>query len=299
MPGLCVIIPAFKPTPAQLAGAIDSALVCERLARVIVIDDGSPLPISLEPRHATDQRVSLTRQSNAGPSAARNRGLDLAQKLDPDHVVFLDHDDRLVPAGVAALIALADRFSAAAGVGARIEVSPDGTRTLKPVPPEWANRTLPSPDLVFVPKQLFAAPGTLITRRGLAPNLRFDESLVVVEDREYLRRVADHGPVAISAEPVVEYSVGVGGSLSSPAHVAKRIRGHLAILERHWTPQADGPLREATIWLINFAAKAAHHARHQSTPLDPDLWHELLAAARARGWSIPLKARWRWWRSQR
>lgn len=299
MPGLCVIIPAFNPTPAQLAAAVDSALACQRLARVLIIDDGSPSPISLEPRHASDPRVSLTRQPNAGPSAARNRGLELIRALDPDYAVFLDHDDRLIPAGVAALIALADRLAAAAGVGARIEVSPGGTRTPKPVPPEWANRTLPSPDLVFVPKQLFAAPGTLITRLGLATQLRFDDSLVVVEDREYLRRVADHGPVAITPEPIVEYSVGVGGSLSSPVHVAKRIRGHLAILERHWTQDADAPLREATIWLINFAAKHAHRARNQATPLDPDLWNDLLAAARARGWPIPLKARWRWWQARR
>ncbi len=299
MPGLCVIIPAFNPKPTQLAAAIDSALACRRLARVIVIDDGSTTPVALEAQHAADPRVLLTRQPNAGPAAARNRGLDLACNLDPNHVVFLDDDDRLIPAGVAALADLADRLEAVAGVGTRIEVSPDGTRTPKPVPSEWADCTLPSPDLVFVPKQLFAAPGMLITRRGLAHQLRFDASLVVVEDREYLRRIADHGPIAVAAEPVVEYSVGVGGSLSSPAHVAKRIRGHLAILERHWTPEADAPLREATIWLINFAAKHAQHSQGDANALDAALWRNLLAATRAKGWPIPLKARWRWWRSTR
>ena len=63
----------------------------KRLGCVIVIDDGSDPPAM--PR--TDERVRLVRQANAGPSAARNAGLDHVSK---PIAVFLDADDVLLPA---------------------------------------------------------------------------------------------------------------------------------------------------------------------------------------------------------
>jgi glycosyltransferase involved in cell wall biosynthesis len=233
------------------------------------------LPISLAP----DPRLQIIRRKNAGPSAARNTGLDACP--DADSVILLDHDDRLIPAGVAAMIRLAESTNAAGAVAARIEVLDDGTRRPKPVPDEWADRILPSPELVFVPKQWFAGTGILITRRGLST--RFDESLAVVEDRDFLRELAKAGPIAVCSTPAIEYTIRAGASnLSSAKHAATRIRGHIRILEKHWSPEADAPLRDATIWLINAAAKWR---------VDPPTWAALTAAARSRGWPIPLKAR--------
>lgn len=270
-----VIIPSYSPRPGDLEAAISSALACEGVTQVIVVDDGSPAPISLAP----DPRLNLIRQKNAGPSAARNTGLNACS--DADSVILLDHDDRLIPAGVAAMIRLAQATSAAGAVAARIEVLDDGARREKPVPEEWADRTLPSPELVFVPKQWFAGTGILITRRGL--HTRFDESLAVVEDRDFLRELAKTGPIAVCSTPAVEYTIRAGASnLSSAKHAATRIRGHIRILEKHWSPESDAPLREATTWLINAAAKWR---------VDRPTWSALITAARARRWPIPLKAR--------
>src|SRR6187431_2354236 len=91
-----VIIPSYNPRPGDLEAAVSSAFACESVVRIIVVDDGSPTPISLAPV----PRLQIIRRKNAGPSAARNTGLDACP--DADSVILLDHDDRLIPAGVAA-----------------------------------------------------------------------------------------------------------------------------------------------------------------------------------------------------
>jgi glycosyltransferase involved in cell wall biosynthesis len=288
---LAIIIPTYDALPGDLDAAIASALACENARLVLVIDDGSTPPASTGIR---DPRLRLIRQPNGGPSSARNHGLaalaqaraDEAKLASIDAAIFLDHDDRLIPSGVAAMVALAEKLEAVAAVGARIEILDDGRRREKPVPGEWADRALPAPDDVFMPKQWFAGTGLLVRGRGLDRAMRFDESLAVVEDRDYVRRLSDIGPIAVCGKPVVEYRIREGASnLSSSKHAATRIRGHLRILEKHWSPPpslADTHLREATMWLINAASR---------WPVDRQTWDALTDAARARGWPVPLKAR--------
>jgi succinoglycan biosynthesis protein ExoW len=62
--------------------------------RVIVVDDGSPLPAEQEIGDLLPAYPSLriVQQPNAGPGAARNRGLELV-KPDTEIVAFIDSDD--------------------------------------------------------------------------------------------------------------------------------------------------------------------------------------------------------------
>ncbi len=96
-PHLAVVIPYYQRQPGLLRAAIASVLRPQGPFRitVLVIDDASPHPADaeIEPQLAKTGTVQLIRQPNAGPSAARNRGLD-ALPDDVDFVAFLDSDDQ-------------------------------------------------------------------------------------------------------------------------------------------------------------------------------------------------------------
>ncbi|HET9645560.1 MAG TPA: glycosyltransferase [Burkholderiaceae bacterium] len=92
-PAISVIIPAYNAS-ATLGRAIGSVLEQTRPAHeIIVVDDGSRDGTAEVARHY-GPRVQIVQQANAGPSAARNRGVEAATG---DWIAFLDADDWYYP----------------------------------------------------------------------------------------------------------------------------------------------------------------------------------------------------------
>lgn len=91
-----VVIPYFQRKPGLLGACVRSVLAQQDVppCRVVVVDDGSPLPAhqELAPFLAEHPNLTIVRQQNAGPGAARNRGIE---SVDPatELVAFLDSDD--------------------------------------------------------------------------------------------------------------------------------------------------------------------------------------------------------------
>jgi glycosyltransferase involved in cell wall biosynthesis len=92
-----IIIPCFNDWEYAIE-AVDSCLrqVDAPTIEIIVVDDGSSDGSCqhLLEYHAGDPRVSVIRQQNQGPSAARNNGL---RQASGSHIVFLDADDKIGP----------------------------------------------------------------------------------------------------------------------------------------------------------------------------------------------------------
>ena len=107
-----VVIPAFN-AEATIEGAIASACrQTERRLELIVVDDASGDRTSaiVAEAAAVDTRIRLLRQpANAGPAAARNRGIAAARG---DWIALLDADDSYLPDRLAKLLELADRIGA-------------------------------------------------------------------------------------------------------------------------------------------------------------------------------------------
>jgi glycosyltransferase involved in cell wall biosynthesis len=301
---LHIAIPTHAAPLERLSAAVRSALQCPGVSRIWVIDDGSPVPVTRVISEAasthspvgsraggagyvnpfTDDRVVIVTQSNAGPSAARNSALDRA--IGASAVLFLDDDDVLLPAGVAAMVALADRTKAAAAVASREHHRPDGV-VARPAPPQWAGGVLPSAGCVFTPISLFGTSGCLVREPVLKAGIRFDPNLWHGEDRDFLRRCGDVGPIAVSQPVALRVTIHgtKGNNLSSVARLERRIRDHLVLLARHYARSEDANWLEATNWLLNAVSK-----RPKGIPPPPNL-PELLKVYEDHGWNMPLRQR--------
>jgi len=90
-----IAMPAYN-TGKTIDAAIESVLRQTRGDfELIVVDDGSTDDtVARVERYLGDARISLVRQSNAGPSAARNTAI--AQAVG-EYVSFLDSDDLWLP----------------------------------------------------------------------------------------------------------------------------------------------------------------------------------------------------------
>ncbi|MDD7175711.1 MAG: glycosyltransferase [Clostridiales bacterium] len=93
-PTISVIVPIYK-VERFLPQCVDSILA-QTLSdiEVILVDDGSPdrCPAICDEYAARDSRVSVIHQKNAGPSEARNAGI---QRAKGEYLCFIDSDDIL------------------------------------------------------------------------------------------------------------------------------------------------------------------------------------------------------------
>lgn len=306
MPSLDAVIPAYNPAPGWLDRAVASLAPCAAfgLRRIIIVDDGSEPAIS-PPRllHTVDgvspPSIELIRRSNAGPSAARNTAFNHLRASPADWILLLDADDRVIPEGVRAMLDLAIARPSVGVLPARVHVRdlPNLDRRPEPgvrheqhraghVPPEWADKPLPAPADVFRPISLFSATGALVLKRCVDQGLRFDESLRLGEDREFFYRLALLGPILVSSRPAVIYAEHgpIGANLTSPAHFQRRVRDHVALMDRYAAcdPASRPHFDRATRWLINACSKSG---------VDRGTWTMLIEAARRHGCAVPVKSR--------
>ncbi|MFI5003732.1 MAG: glycosyltransferase family 2 protein [Solirubrobacterales bacterium] len=100
-----MIIPCFNDG-ATLLEAVRSAQGQSRIDELIVIDDGSTDPTTLDVFAALEaEGVAVVHRPNGGLGAARMSGVQASRA---DYVLALDADDRLLPGALAALAAALD-----------------------------------------------------------------------------------------------------------------------------------------------------------------------------------------------
>ena len=112
-PPIAIIIPYFQRNAGLLKACVLSILEQEGVSdfRIIVVDDESPVPAQEELADIVgggESRIEIVYQSNAGPGAARNTGLDHV----PDgtrFVAFLDSDDQWTGPFLAATLSALER----------------------------------------------------------------------------------------------------------------------------------------------------------------------------------------------
>lgn len=95
-----VVIPYFQRRAGVLAATLNSVAQQDVgvPVSVVIVDDASPIPAQQEVEQVNfppNFNVRVIRQQNAGPGAARNRGIDALTEVD--FIAFLDSDDHWEP----------------------------------------------------------------------------------------------------------------------------------------------------------------------------------------------------------
>ena len=228
-PLFSVIVPTYG-RPEYLGEAVASVLAqsVEDL-EVIVVDDGSP-----EPAVASweDARVRIVRrETNGGPAAARNTGLEAARGT---YLTFCDDDD----------LFSANRLALAVEGFARAPVAICFNRYLdagagRPAALEGDVRDTVLDDM---------APhlGRTALRRELAP--RFDERFDAAEDIEWWLRLALADGVAVTTVPRIGYLVRRHEGVRTRTGLASRIRSRELLLDVHADYFASHPRARAFAW---------------------------------------------------
>lgn len=194
-PAVSVIIPTFNRL-ALLREALDSvASQTFRDFEVIVVDDGSTEAIGEGlSSHPTTPRV--VRQSNAGPAAARNRGIAAA---NADIVAFLDSDDLWLPKKLATYFEWMHREpDVPIWYGPMQPITREGRRVpgrTKPCMGGCIAEALFHSSFVHVP--------TVVCQKSLLTDVGcFDESLPVCEDYDLWLRLSVRTRFGLIEEPL-------------------------------------------------------------------------------------------------
>jgi succinoglycan biosynthesis protein ExoO len=196
--------------PAAIASVLGQTLTDLEL---IVVDDDSPDDSAavVEAAAARDPRVRLIVQPrNAGPGAARNRGIDAARGR---YVSVFDSDDLMEPDRLARLVARAEADQAdivADNLLAFEEVAPDAGKPFLPprafAEPRWIGLA----DLIASSRMYAREPGYgyLKPLIAVAPlktaGVRYDEALRIGEDYDFLLRLLAKG-LRLRLEPACLY----------------------------------------------------------------------------------------------
>lgn len=200
-----IIIPAYNAAP-WIADAIRSVLAqSHRDWRLVVVDDGSTDTTGDIIASFCDPRISQVRQSNAGVSAARNRGINELRRQDLEFVLplasreggrrsvlFLNADDQLTPDALSLLTAALHSSPAA--------IAAVGAYTI----PHTLCRRPPSGYLLprLLVRNLFANGGHILIRsNALSATGSFRTDIAYGEDWEFWIRLALQGPFAATSGP--------------------------------------------------------------------------------------------------
>lgn len=196
-PLVSVVIPCFNGA-LYLGETVESALAqTHSRMEVIVVDDGSTDNTA---EIAQSYPVTYIYQPNRGISAARNVGI---QHSTGEYVLFLDHDDRLLPEAVATGVRILEEHpECVVAVGEHRYISADG----KAMGSSNKRTDRRDPYLVLLEHNFIETPCSALHRRsGLCSAGLFDETVQGAEDYELYLRTARQSSFIAHDATVSEY----------------------------------------------------------------------------------------------
>lgn len=173
MPIVSIIIPfynRFEWVDAAVRSVLDQTLTD---FEIILVNDGSDEDSCFE--RENDPRIRYVRQENKGPAAARNIGIELA---NGKYIAFLDSDDLFLPNKLEIQVNYMEKYPyIGLSHTSYLRINADGEHIERIDSGKFAGRVYPG-IISFCP---IATP-TVMVRREIVENLRFEESFRLGED---------------------------------------------------------------------------------------------------------------------
>jgi glycosyltransferase involved in cell wall biosynthesis len=285
-PTVSVVIPAYRAA-RTIGRAVESLLAQTRPpAEILVIDDGSPDDLAAALTSYTG-RVRLVRQANGGAASARNRGLDLASG---ELIAFIDADDYWERDKLERQLAILECHPEVGLVAGHFYLQPPGgTRYPNILPPShYLDRVLrvQGAETLAVARKIWTS--TVLVRRSVLGDQRFDTTLVTAEDVDLWIRLVLAAPVYFLAEPLAT-AVLEAGSLSR-SNVAADFGNMLTVVHRHATVLGRTGVRA---WQTNVYREwaSSHLGNGEPRQAIRPAWHRVQYQPwSAQGWWVLLKS---------
>ncbi len=199
---VALVLPYYK-SERFVRETIDSIVNQDcKVREIVVIDDGTPYD-SAEQALAPYPFLTIVRQENQGPGAAREAGLKLTTA---PYVCFLDCDDRIAPGGLTRLRAALEQHPDWGMVSGRAMIIDEhGAPTGALMSPQPETTDLYGE---LLERTYICPPGSVLFRRSFLEDVggwRTDLNRWGVEDYDVYLRLARKGPIGCVQDIVNEY----------------------------------------------------------------------------------------------
>jgi hypothetical protein len=191
------ILPVWNPRAEWLLPAVRSVLAQDAELELVLVDDGSQIPVEQLLADVDDERVRVLRTDHGGVSKARNAALEVARG---DHVRFVDGDDVLAGGSTSRLLELAG--------GANVIAYGWTTLCDEALRPVWTMRCRVEGDAVeacLLGRFTVRVVSILFPRAVVDAAGRWDPSFRASGDWDFVLRALEAAPVRASAATSTYY----------------------------------------------------------------------------------------------
>lgn len=220
---ISVIIPLYNKEKS-IAQTLDSVLgqKCADFEVVIVNDGSTDNSYSIAKEYvAKDNRIHLFKQSNGGPSKARNTGVKQAKG---EWILFLDADDELLPGALATFEKYAQSWPEADMLLMEVMVT-DGK--LSHLARKYKNGLIKYPFLAYCLDMLFQCSGSTIYRKSVCEHVPFNEHYRRYEDLDRLFKLYRSYRLYSIGEPCGKIHIDYSAASHARKDISDDFVGHI------------------------------------------------------------------------
>ena len=210
-----IIIPVYNTEASLIAKCIDTINAQSyQNIKTTIINDGSTHKdtlLYLESLQNSNSNINIISKPNGGVSSARNLGLD---KATCNYVLFLDADDYISENYIEDLVRMSEEQSVDVVYRKIANVTKKGSIIRYDTFPKARMNLGKDIGKIVFRSFILSCHGALIST-SIAQAIRFDTSLTIGEDTDYMIKVLDNNDFAYCKDAIYYYVINDGSAMRS------------------------------------------------------------------------------------